>query len=184
MILDCRYDAFIGPMILVIDAATAEPVERHPDLMYLDTEAGIYRVAARDEDGDLIRGEDGEITWTEHSHPLRVIPNPDLDDTTLDTVVRWLEEREREGPPDFSDKPPVTLDDAMHEVKIEDACVELRLGDDAAEFVMASYRFSPSFLRTILEHGADHRCYVECKLILRAKMNGDPEPTFPPRPLG
>ena len=48
-----------------------------------------------------------------------------------------------------------------------------------SEFVLASHRFSPDYLRTILDHGGDYRTYVKCKLILRAGLRGEPEPTWP-----
>ena len=184
MILDCRTDSFIGPMILIFDAETGEPFEReqNPDLLYVDTQAGIYRVAARDEGGNLLRDEEGDITWTEHRRRLKIIPDPDLEPIQLGTVEEWLETREREGYPTFELGAPATFQEAMDEAEIEAACEELGLDDETSEFVMASHRFSPGYLQTILKHGGDHDTYVRCKLILRASLDGKPEPTFPPRP--
>ncbi len=75
----------------------------------------------------------------------------------------------------------MTFDKAMEEVEVERACEALRLDDDATAFVLASYRHSADLLRTILEHNGDHRCYVESKLLLRAAIDGQPDPVFPPR---
>jgi hypothetical protein len=77
--------------------------------------------------------------------------------------------------------PPSTFGDAMHEAEIEAACEELGLDQATEDFVIASHRFSPGYLATILGHGGDYRTYVKCKLILWAGINGEPEPTFPTR---
>ncbi len=132
----------------------------------------------------MIRDDAGEAVYTEHSRRLRVEPHPDLDPGVRETLAGWLARLDREGVPTFEDSPPESLEDAMHEVAVEDACAELGLGEADVDFVLDSHRFNSDLLRTILEHGGDHRCYVECKLTTLAILNGRPEPTFPPRRAG
>ena len=67
---------------------------------------------------------------------------------------------------------------------VKAACVDLGLDEGTTAFVLASYRRNGDLLHTMLEHGADHRAYIEAKLMLRAAMNDEPEPTFPPRAGG
>jgi hypothetical protein len=171
MILDCGIDATtLVPLVAIYDAETGEEVERHADLMYIDTDRGVYRLAARDGDGDLIRDAEGEITWTEHPRRFRIEPHPRLDPDMRESVAREIERRQREGLPSFEDRPPTTLDDAMHEVKVEDACRGLGLDDSMTEKVIQSYRFSPSLLHTILEHDGDHATYVRVKLEIMKRL--------------
>jgi hypothetical protein len=171
MILDCRIDATtLGPLVAIYDAETGEELERHEDMMYIDTDRGVYRLAARDGDGNLIRDAEGEITWTEHPRRLRIEPRPELAPEVRDQVAWHIERRQREGLPSFEDRPPTTLDEAMHEVKVEDACRALSLDDATTAKVLQSYRHNPSLLHTILEHNGDHVTYVQAKLEIRKEL--------------
>jgi hypothetical protein len=63
----------------------------------------------------------------------------------------------------------MSLDDALHEVLIEDACRALCLDERTTTRVLQIHRHNPGLLRTMLEHKSDHAGYVRAKLeIMRA----------------